>query len=225
MDAKLIRSFLEQTTVLRSPRRALSTFGTTTTRYHLISPVDGMLDKTRLREGKVLSEKPQILTAESLKERFEGFGEEAGQFADWISSSYRDLLRALEYTFKNQGFNASMLSEKPQLVADRITAELDGRGAADEALIRCPDAAWSLALMKFTLDETARSFPVNVQDLERRDLFNPDPADREVLRRRREIEALFTAAASNRALVKELGKKLHDYGLFKEYEDRYLSFF
>ena len=223
MDARLIESFLRRTKVLRAPRRALSTFGATRTPYHLISPVEDLKDKTRLREGMVVSEKPAILTAEAFKERFKGFGEEGRQFSEWLSASYRDVLRALEYNFKNQGFKTTVVSENPRSVADRITADLDGRDVKDETVIRCPDAAWSLAVMKFTLDEAARSFPVNVQDLERRDFFNP--THKEAGRRRREVEALFSAAASDRSGLKELGRKLREYGLFEEYEDRYLSFF
>jgi len=223
MDARLIESLLRRTEVLRVPRRTLSTFGATRTPYHLVSPVEDLKNKTRLREGKVVSEKPAILTPEALTERFKGFGEEARQFTEWLSASYRDVLRALEYTFKNEGFKTTVLSETPQDVADRIAADLDGRDVKDETLIRCPDAAWSLAVMKFTLDEAARSFPVNVRDLERRDLFNP--TQKEARRRRRQIEELFSAAASNRSVLKELGRCLREYGLFEEYEDRYLSFF
>lgn len=223
MDAALIASFLKQTKVLRAPQRALSTFGATKIEYHLVSSIEELEGRTRLREGSVVSQKPQILTAEAFQERFQGFGDEARGFAQWLSSSYRDLLRALEYNFQNRDSAARVLSEKPQTVADRINAELDGRGVKDQAVIRCPDGAWSLALMKFTLDEAARSFPVNVKDLDRRGLF--DPAGKAEERRRREIEGLFAAAKSVPAARDELGLKLRDYGLFPEYEDRFLALF
>lgn len=223
MDATLIQSLLSRTEVLRTPSRALSTFGATNISYSLISPVDDLKDKTRLREGTVMSRKPQILTAESFAQRFEGFGDEGREFSRWLSSSYRDLLRALEYNFKNQDVATRVIAESPQVVAERIKAELDEKDAKDRTVIRCPDAGWSLALMKYTLDEAARSFPVNVRDLDRRGLF--DPAGKADTRRRREIEALFADAKSDRAALKALGEKLREYGLFEEYEDRYLRFF
>lgn len=223
MDLDLIRLILSQTRILRTPAHVLSTFGATHVPYHLISPVEDMKGKTRLRKGEVTSDKPKILTKESFLQRFEGFGADAGEFAQWINSSYSDLLRALEYNFKNQGFHTEVLSEKPQVVADRIKSELDQSDSRDQAVIRCPDAGWSLALMKFTLDEAARSFPVHVRDLERRGLF--DPSGKELERRRREIERLFAAAASDREVLKSLGEKLREYGLFEDYEDRFLGMF
>ncbi|MBI5630814.1 MAG: hypothetical protein HY921_08020 [Elusimicrobia bacterium] len=223
MNSETMRAFLNATKVMRAPKRELSTFGATTIQYHLVSPVDDLAGKTRLRQGTVLSEKPKILTAEAFSRRFDGFGAEAEEFAQWLSSAYRDLLRALEYNFKNQGFSAQVLSDTPQAVAERILGELEDRGSCDEALIRCPDSGWSLALMKFTLDESARSFPVHVRDLERRGLF--DPEGKAESRRRREIEGLFARAGADRGVLELLGRKLREYGLFHEYEDRYLGFF
>ena len=112
---------------------------------------------------------------------------------------------------------------EPQVVASRIITDLDRREARDETVIACPDVSWGLALMKFTLDHAARSFPVQVRDLERRGLF--DPEGKESDRRRREVVQLFAAARKDRGAVELLGRKLREYGLFEEYEDRFLAFF
>ncbi|MBI4062005.1 MAG: hypothetical protein HY403_11325 [Elusimicrobia bacterium] len=223
MPSDPIKSLLSRTMVLREPKRRLATFGATRINYHLISAVDELPNRTRLREGTVVAQRPQILTPSAFVERFQGFGDEAAEFARWISTSYRDLLRGLEYNFRNQGLSARVLSEDPRLVADRMLADFDARDAADRTVIRCPDGAWSLALMKFTLDEAARSFPGHVRDLERRGMFSPDRG--EGARRRREVEALLDAARRDRALAEALGRKLREYGLFEEYEDRFLSLF
>jgi len=214
---------LARTKILRAPRHRLSTFGATRIEYHVVSDVEGMRSRARLREGTVVSSRPQILTPDAFKERFEGFGDDSAEFARWVSSAYRDLLRALEYNFRNQGLAARVLNEAPRVVAERIAADFDARGASDQAVILCPDAAWSLALMKFTMDEAARSFPVNVRDFERRGMFEADRG--EGGRRRREIEALFRDARQDKAAVPALKKKLDDYGLFPEYEDRFLALF
>lgn len=223
MDAELIQKFLRQTQVVRAPASALATFGATQIEYHLISPASDLGHRTRLRQGKVISEKPKILTPDSFVERFEGFGPQAKEFAQWIGSRYGDILRALEYNFKNQGFATRVISEAPAKVAQRITADLEGRDARNQAVIRCPDGAWSLALMKLTLDESKRSFATHVRDLDRRGLF--DGAAKAQDRRRREISELFAAAAQDRSVLDLLGQKLREYDLFHEYEDRYLSFF
>lgn len=173
MEKDPIRDLLAATEVLRAPRRRLATFGATRVDYRLISPIDGMAGRARLREGVVVSERPKIITPDAFKERFEGFGEDAAEFTRFLTSSYKDLLRALEYNFRNQGVSTRVVSDDPRLVAERAIKDLDERQLADGVVIRCPDMGWSLALMKFTLDEAARSFPGNVQDLDRRGKFGP----------------------------------------------------
>ena len=218
-----IEKLLARTEILRSPTHRLATFGATRIAYHVISDADGLPDRARLREGAIVSSRPQILTPDAFKERFEGFGDDAAEFARWVSTSYRDLLRALEYNFRNQGLAARVLRDAPRVVAERMIADFDARGSSDQAVILCPDAAWSLALMKFTMDEAARSIPGHVRDLERRGMFAPDRGEGD--RRRREIEALFKDARRDRSAVETLKRKLREYGLLEEYEDRFLGLF
>lgn len=223
VDRGLLLKFLRETQLVVQPARRLSTFGATRIRYNLVSPIDDTGDRTRLRQGLVVSEKPLILTPEALRERFEGFGEESREFARWLGEEYRDLLRALEYKFRNQDLVSRVLRDEPAEVAGRIQRELEGGGAQDAVLLRCPDAAWSLALMRFTLEEAKRSFPVNLKDLERRGHFAASGP--EGVRRRNEIEALFQRAGTDPAARSDLGGRLREYGLFEEYEDRYLGLF
>jgi hypothetical protein len=218
-----VERLLARTKVLRVPVHRLATFGATRIDYHVISDADGMPGRARLREGEIVSERPIILTPDAFKERFEGFGDEAAEFAAWVSTSYRDLLRALEYNFRNRGLAARVLTDKPRLVAERMIADFDAHGAQDQAVILCPDGAWSLALMKFTMDEAARSFPGQVKDLNRRGLFAPDRG--EDARRRRELKVLFADARRDRAAVPALERKLREYGLFEEFEDSFLALF
>ena len=223
MDPKLIRRYLSEIEILRAPKKTLATFGATQIDYQLVSPVEDLPNRTRLRHGKVVSLKPKIITPDAFVERFQGFGDESEEFAKWLGQAYGDLLRSLEYNFSNQGFTTRVVSEPPAAVTARIIEELDGRPYLDQALIRCPDAGWSLALMKFALDESARSFPGHVRDLERRGLFAEAGDDKAP--QRREIERLLRAAAQDRALLPSVGKKLTEYGLFGEFEDRYFSLF
>jgi hypothetical protein len=223
MKPALIKKFLEQIRLVRPPKKVLSTFGATRIQYHLVSPVDDLPDKTRLREGWVVSEKPKILTPDALTERFDGFGEDAPEFTDFLNSQYRDLLRALEYTFKNQDFKTRVLAQKPASTSDNIIKDVNERDIPQAAVIECPDAAWSLALMRFTLDNAARSFPTNVQDLDNHGLFQP--GSNEARRKRNEIESLFERAKRDSDVRKLLGVKLREYGLFPEFEDRFLALY
>jgi len=223
MDPSKIKKLLSETRMVRKPKRLLSTFGATRTQYHLVSPVEDLADKTRLREGWVVSQKPKILTAQVLRDRFEGFGEDAGQFMEWLSGEFHDVLRALEYEFKNKDLKTRVLSQSTEQTTSRIVKDLEDRNVAEAAVIECPDAAWSLALMHYTLDSAARSFQTNVQDLENHGLF--DPGSNEKRRRLSEVERLFDRAKRDPDARKLLGLKLREYGLFEELEDRFLGLF
>ncbi|OGR59704.1 MAG: hypothetical protein A2X36_01870 [Elusimicrobia bacterium GWA2_69_24] len=223
MDNAAIAKLLAQTRLVLRPKTVLATFGATRIRYHIISSVDGMPGKTRLREGWVVSEKPKILTAEALRDRFSGFGEEAGPFMDWLSEHYRDLLRVLEYRFQNRDLSTRVLSQDPRETAENVKKDADERNQGQTAVIECPDAAWSLALMHFTLDAAARAYPVNVRDLDTHGLF--EPGSNEARRRRAEIERMFQRAAEDAGAREKLGATLRECGLFEEYEDRFLGLF
>jgi hypothetical protein len=223
MDAEAIGRLMHDIRLIRKPKKLLSTFGSTRIQYHLLSPVDGLPDKARLREGWVVSERPKVLTAEALRDRFEGFGEHSDEFARWLSNEYRELLRALEYRFKNQDLTVRVLSQDPHALALKIRSDVDSRDVPQAAVIECPDSAWSLALMRFTLDEAARSFPTNVRDLDLRGMFDPD--EKEAKRRRALVESLFEDARRDPESRRRLGATLREFGLFEEYEDRFLSLF
>jgi hypothetical protein len=216
MELSAAMKMLNRTRVLAGPKRRLAAFGDTRIRYHLVSPVEDLEDRSRLREGIVVSARPQILTPDHLRDRFEGFDEEARAFGDWLLSAYGDQVRALEYRFRNDMKGSRVLHEKPAELGEKIRVDLVE--AADAAVLLCPDAGWQIALMKLLLDESRKSFTGNVMDLESKGMFRTPDA-----RRRDEIESLFKRAAADRTLVGLLGAKLKEYGMFAEYEDRFFS--
>ena len=76
-----IREAVKRTEILRAPKQSLSTFGTTNIYYYLVTePVYSELVKnvteTVIREGRVIAEKPRIVTPYYLS-RLEGFSSEA----------------------------------------------------------------------------------------------------------------------------------------------------
>ncbi|MBI4249625.1 MAG: hypothetical protein HY611_08990 [Elusimicrobia bacterium] len=224
MDRKEFYAILAQTRVLRPPVRRLNTFADTHIGYHLVSEVPEGPRLCRLRQGRVLAVRPKILTAEALQERYEGFGEEARKFADMLlRHSREDSLRVLEYKFKNEFGGAQLIHEESQTVVERIVADLDERSVPYEAVLACPDPSWKFSLLKFTLDETRKSFPENIKELAEHDVF--DAAGRGERRKNFEIETLFEKAARDPEAVRELGKKLKEFGLFELYQDRFFALF
>jgi len=207
---------LKRTRVLLGPKKSLAPFGDTRIRYHLVSPVEDMDRRARLREGVLVSERPKILTPDHLRDRFQGFGEEARAFGEWLLAASGDKVRALEYRFRNELQGTRVLSDRPQDLAGKILRSLEE--APHDAILLCPDAGWQVAVMKLLLDETRRAFGGHVRELEAKGMFRaPDE------RRRDEVESLFKRAAKDRSVLGLLGSKLKEYGLFGDYEDRFYT--
>ena len=86
----------EATEVLHAPMKALETFGTTCVDYHLLAELEDYPGKIRVREGRLQASKPELITPEQyVKDEFEGFGEMAKlyydflkQLMDWLKPEY-----------------------------------------------------------------------------------------------------------------------------------------
>jgi hypothetical protein len=190
-------------------------------RYVLLSIVPEEPGCCRLREGEVTAERPKILTPEFWKNRFEGFGEEAAAYRDEIEKAYGDALKGLEYSFRNNLKNTSLEHATLPEVADRSQKVIEEEDPPRTALLEGPDALWSLSVMKFIVDMSLRSFPVNVRELDERGLFNPEK--KRESRDRFEIEKLFQLAQTDRAQIPKLAERLKQSGFFAEYEDRFFA--
>lgn len=225
MEMNPSKAFFEgifrQTKVLRPPKHLLATFGSTTIQYYMLSEVEGREKQCRLREGQVSAERPQILTPEALLERFEGFGTETSDYADWLLQQYGDALRVLEYRFKNAPGQTHVQQTSLQDLTVRLNTHLDETGTPRSAILAGPDATWALSVMKFIVDVTLQSFRTNLQELEERGLF-PNRR-RDAVRQHQEIQALFARAGQDRETLRLLANKLQEYHVFHEYEDRFLD--
>src|SRR5689334_5668513 len=165
---------LRRTRILKPPKHAIATFGTTTMRYVLLSFVPDQPDYCRLREGEVTAQRPKILTPEFWKNRFEGFGEASEAYREEIERTYGDALKGLEYSFRNDLKTTSLEHATLPEVADRTQKAMETEDAPRTALLEGPDAQWSLSVMKFIVDMSLRSFPSNIKELDERGLFNPE---------------------------------------------------
>lgn len=212
---------MRHTRILRAPKHAISTFGTTTLRYVLLSFVTDQPACCRLREGEVTAERPQILTPEFWKNRFEGFGDDLAAYGEEIDRVYGDSLKGLEYRFKNNLRSTSLEHSPLPEVSDRTQKLMDSEDAPRTALLEGPDSLWSISIMKFIVDLSLRSFPLNMNELGERGLLNPEK-HREG-RERFEIEKLFQAAQKDRSRLSALGDYLKQTGRFQEYEDRFFA--
>jgi hypothetical protein len=212
---------LRRTRILKPPKHSIATFGPTTLRYILLSVVPKQPDYCRLREGEVTAQRPKILTPDFWKKRFEGFGDDSELYREQLEQLYGENLRGLEYSFRNDLKFSSVEHAPLPEIADRTREVLEKEESPRTALLEGPDVQWSLAVMKFIVDMSMRSFPINIRELDEHGLFNPEK--REDTRRRFEIEKLFQKSQQDRSQIPRLAELLQQTGLFAEFEDRFFA--
>jgi len=219
-NAQILKYFRD-IQVVRSPRHRLATFGASQISYTLVTDVPEYPDRTRLRWGLVKTEKPQIITAQSLKEKFQGFGGEADDYAEWLLSHYGEALRGLEYQFKNEPISSKIELGQPDKLITELAKDFDKNEESHNALIRGSEKVWELSVMKFIVEETLTSFHSNFRELKDRGYFD---GEKELFeKQRKEIEFLFKKAQSDSSIIQHLAKKLKEYDLFEEYQDRFFQ--
>jgi hypothetical protein len=214
------QKLLHQIEVVKAPKRRLSTFGTSQIDYTLVTDVPGLPDRAKLRTGHVTAEKPMIITPESLKERFTGFGDNAKELADRMVGHYGEVLRGLEYQFHNEPGETRIELAKPERVIASLVRDHD-RDGYHQAVIRGTEKYWQLSIMKFIIEETLASFSANVQELSERGFFEGEKRVQD--NQQREIRFLFKNAARDKSALAQLGKKLKEYGLFEQYQDEFFK--
>jgi hypothetical protein len=228
IDDERIREAVKHTEILRPPKQSLATFGTTNIYYYLVTePAYSELIKsateTVIREGRVIAERPKIVTPYYLSQ-LEGFSSEAKKYFDMLIKIYGSNAPGLFYTYKNEPKGLNIVSDNILAVVDRLNDDIDKRGDPLTSIIRGQDELWDVSLMKFIYEMTRSSLPDNLMQMETRGLLDIDssgiPADARV-----RIEELFNMVSKGELEPSELKKELDRWGLFEEYEDRFLAIF
>ncbi len=226
---KRIEDAVRHTEILRAPKQNLYTFGTTNIYYYLVtepaySELIQNITETVVREGRVVAERPKIVTPFYLS-RLEGFGPEARRYFAALVGEYGERgIHGLFYTYKNEPKELNIVSDNLLSVVDKLNAEIDKRGDPLAAIIRGEDALWDVSLMKFIFEITRSSVPDNLRQLGRRGLLNVDASGTPVDARIR-IDELFDKVAKGECEPGELKDELERWGLFEEYEDRFFNIF
>lgn len=220
---------IEQTSVVRPPRQALATFGTTAIRYYLVTepayrglPGASSEPESVVREGTVHAERPRVVTPYYLS-RHEGFGEHTQEYLDYLMSEFGPDSPGLLYSYKNEAMETSVVTGSPDEVAARIGERLDRDQKALEAVVRGVDELWDVSLMKFIYELTNDSAQSNANDLRQHGLLGvEDGVPREA---RHRIERLIALAREGSVEPSEVHAELERWGLFDNYQDQFLSLF
>jgi hypothetical protein len=228
IDDERIIEAVKNTEVLRPPKQSLATFGTTNVYYYLVtepaySELVESAAETVIREGRVIAERPKIVTPLYLS-HLEGFSPEAKRYLDSLIKAYGSHAPGLYYTYKNEPKGLNIVSDSLLAVVAKLNRDIDKRGDPLASIIKGQDELWDVSLMKFIYEMTRSSLPDNLMQLENQGLLDMDargvPADARV-----RIEELFKMVKQGDLDPGELKTELDRWGLFEEYEDRFLAIF
>lgn len=227
IDERLLDA-VKQTSIIRPPRQTLATFGTTNIYYYLLSePIyqefDNKTDETVIREGRVIAQKPRVVTPFYLS-RLEGFSADARRYFELLQETHGPNAPGIFYTYKNEPKEINIVSDNIPLVVEKLNAEIDRRGDNMASIIKGKDELWDVSLMKFIYEVTRHSVSDNAQQLGSRGFLRVDrrgiPGEA-----RAYIEKLFGMTENGVCEPRELKEELDRWDLFEEYEDRFFRLF
>ena len=226
IDNERIEYAALHTEILRHPRQHLSTFGVTNLYYYLVtepaySDLVKDVSETVIREGRVIAEKPKIVTPYYLS-RLEGFSPDARRYFEMLLRLHGADTPGLFYTYKNEPKGLNIVSENLPTVVDRLNEEIDQKGDPLASIIKGQDDLWDVSLLKFIYEITRRSLQDNISQLGSRGLLNMGPNGIPSGARLR-IEELFAQVARGECSPHELEKELNRWGAFEDYQDRFFS--
>ncbi|MFQ6122094.1 MAG: hypothetical protein ACE5LA_03435 [Dehalococcoidales bacterium] len=228
IDDERIEYAVRHTEILRLPKQSLSTFGTTNIYYYLVTKpayleLSKTADETVVREGRVIAERPRIVTPYYLSQ-LEGFSAEARRYFDALIKTHGPDTPGLFYTYKNEPKNLTIVSDRWLSVVDKLNTEIDERGDPLVAIIKGEDELWDVSLLKFIYEITRTSIQDNLMQLGARGLLDVDSSGIPVDARVR-IDELFRRVVRGEYEPRELKRELDRWNLFAEYQDRFFALF
>jgi hypothetical protein len=226
IDNDRIEYAARHTEILRHPKQHLSTFGVTNIYYYLVtepaySELVSSINETVVREGRVVAERPKIVTPYYLT-HLEGFSYDARRYFEMLLKVHGADAPGLFYTYKNEPKGLNIVSDNLPAVVDRLNDEIDRKGDPLASIIKGQDDLWDVSLLRFIYEITRSSLRDNISQLGSRGLFDMDahgiPAGAKI-----RIEELFGQVARGERSPYELERELNHWGVFEDYQDRFFS--
>ena len=226
MDNDRIERAARMTEILRFPRQHLATFGVTNLYYYIVTePVysDLQPDKseTVIREGRVIAERPKIVTPYYLT-HLEGFSYDARRYFQMLLQMQGPDMPGLFYTYKNEPGGLNIVSDGLPAVLEKLNTEIDKKNDPLASIIKGQDDLWDVSLLKFIYEITNRSLRTNVQQMNARGMLGMSHGGIPVGARQK-IEEMFQQATLGEIKPYELESELNRWGAFEEYQDRFFN--
>jgi len=219
MDERILEA-MRKTELVRAPKRQLATFGSTTMEYYVVTELSEQM--SAVRDGKVLAERPRIVTPYYLL-HVEGFSESARRFLG-LMAQQNPHEPGIFYSYRNEPHSMNLVSEPLGVVIGNLNSMLESEDRPLSAIIRGMEEAWDLAVMMFIYDLTRRAAGGNYSDFQRHGLLNVDESGLPAAARQ-QIEILFAVVREDRSRASELVTELNRWGVYQQYEDRFLALF
>ena len=219
MDER-IKYALEHTELIRRPQQTLATFGDSAIDYYVITELASNFSV--VRDGKVIAARPRIVTPSYLV-NVEGFSEDARGYIKMMARENPND-PGIIYRYKNEPREMHIVSEPIKGVVDRLNALLDEQGNPLSIIIKGVEELWDVSLLMFISDLTRRSIHDNALEFQRKGLLDVDNSG--LPKGARDyIEYLFEQVREDLSRAPQLASELNRWGVFNEYEDRFLALF
>jgi hypothetical protein len=171
-----IQYALEMTQVLHEPDRRIDTFGNTQFEFQLVTELMDHVNATRIRQGRILAEKPLILRPDPHAMGdfdFEGFGPQGAAFGEFLKANLHKLA-VLKYgfRFRMDDMTEEVVHESIESVCGKLLEEIRVSGNPMRAVISGVDDTWEISLLKFTVEMIEKSQKINLFDFKRRGLLD-----------------------------------------------------
>src|SRR4030066_696575 len=168
-ESERIEYAARHTEIIRYPRQLLASFWVTNIYYYLLteptySEISNDTNETVIREGRVIAERPKIVTPYYLT-HLEGFSYDARQYFEKLLMMHGPSAPGLFYTYKNETKGLNIVSESLPAVVEKLNEEIDKKGDPLATIIKGQDDLWDVSLLKFIYEITSRSVQGNMAQL------------------------------------------------------------
>ncbi|MBM3709668.1 MAG: hypothetical protein FJW61_04530 [Actinobacteria bacterium] len=237
-----IKYAIENTEILKQPKRLLSTYESTTVHYYILT-VPFYLEfegknpdsETVIREGRITWQKPQLITPSYIL-RMEGFSEEAKKAFRILAGENADLaLMLYKLKFVKDYDKMDIISTPMAEIARKINEEIEKSQDPFTAVIKGVDEFWDVSLTKFIYDLAVNSaYFSQLPELSKNKLIDVSSSGLTFLSKdnqgipvaaRIEIEKLFGLYEKGEIEAKILKEEIDSWGLFEYYQDRFFNLF
>lgn len=149
------------------PERRLETFGDTVVDYHLISELPDNPNRVRVREGRLVAERPLVITPHFADLEMDGFSDEARRYVEWLRDNEENF-RILRYGYrlKSDNFSEQFISESLNVVSERVKQEVLASANGFSAVIQGEDEPWDVALIELWRRIVEASAQQNIRELQ-----------------------------------------------------------